>query len=692
MSESQSWPKDDGRPARIPQPPPEDLGPRSDLGRRNPAPSVPGRPVWDGQVARADQAGRDEQVVRQWPPPPASHGRQDRAPFDTSNGSVDPQVHRNGDDIFGNEGYARSRTYGKGHASAWIPADLPVIEVGQTAKVRDRATGVAVLPEPAREAAAEPKPPSARGRRTPARRVPWGLLLVLALQTCISLSLIWTNSAFGDEANYLWAGHLELSHWFGGGPTPHFNVLSGASLVYPPLGALASSIGGLAGARILSLVFMLGATALLYSIAARLFSRRAAVAAAALWAVSVSALKLGAFATYDPMATFLICLSAWLIVQASFRRRAPELAILAALAMVIGDLTAYSYAIYDVALIAFAFFQWRARLGPRRSWELQAWLFGALATLGFAIPTVMGLWSDIVAVTFTRSGSEAEVQGYVLTAQLAWEWSGLVAVLALAGAITGFAVREDKGLRAVLAVLAGSALLVPVYQLHLQTGWALDKHLSCGIWLAAMSAGYLIAKIPVPADRRGVMALAGIGALAFPVVNGWMSAYSDFETWPNATTLTAIVKPVVADAHAGGLFTGTNSNWVLDYYTSESSGTKQWGTGPQISLNAASLPPQDAWQAFYGQQLERSKFQYSVIALQFPVGVAAFGGQPSRPVLPSSSALKADLTKLTADDASLATQDALAAAVETDSHYRLVGVIDYSDNLAPGSFLIWARQ
>jgi len=685
MSESQSWPKDDGRPARIP-PPPNDV---PEPARRDPAPAVPGRLVWDGQVARADQAGRDEQAAQQWPPP-GSHGRQDRARFDTSNGSVDPQVHRNGDDIFGSEGYARSRTYGKGHASAWIPADLPVIEVGQTAKVRDRASGVAVLPEPAREAAAEPKPPPARGRRAPARRVPWGLLLVLALQAGISMSLIWTNSAFVDEANYLWVGRLELSHWFGGGPTPHFEVLSGASLVYPPLGGLASNIGGLAGARILSLLFMLGATILLYSLAARLFGRRPALAAAAVWAVSVSALKLGAFATYDPMATFLICLSAWLIGQASFRRRAPELAILAALAMVIGDLTAYSYAIYDVALIAFAFFQWRARLGPRRSWELMGWLIGALAAFGFAIPTVMGLWSDIVAVTLTRSGSQAEVQGYRLTAQLAWEWSGLVAVLAVAGAVAGFATRADRGLRAVLAVLAGSALLVPVYQLHLQTGWSLDKHLSCGVWLASMAAGYLIAKIPVPADRRGVMALAGVSAFVFPVVNGWMSAYSDFETWPNATALTAVVKPAVTGPNAGGLFTNSGINWVLDYYTASSK--KQWGTGPQLSLNAASLPPQDAWQAFYGQQLERNQFQYSVIALEFPVGVAALGGQPGRPVLPSSSALKADLVKLTADNAPLATQDALAAAVQADRHYRLVGVVDYSDNLAPGSYLIWKRQ
>jgi hypothetical protein len=594
--------------------------------------------------------------------------------------------------------YSRSRTYGKGHA----PAHGSMHGNGTAADSHDprsRERGsrepdgrVAVLPQPDPRLAAEPTQlasPAAGEHEPRRRRMPWGLILVLALQSCISLSLIWTNSAFGDEANYLWVGHLELLHWFGGAPTPHFNVLSGASLVYPPLGALASNIGGLAGARLLSLLFMLGATILLYSLTTRLFGRRAALAGSALWAVSVSALKLGAFATYDPMATFLICLSAWLIAQASFRRRAPELSVLAGLAMVIGDLTAYSYAIYDLALVAFALVMWRARLGPRRSWELQAWLIGSLAMLGFAIPTAMGLWSDIVAVTFTRSGSEAEVQGYLLTAQLAWEWSGLVAILAVAGAIAGFATRTDTRLRAVLVVLAGSALLVPVYQLHLQTGWALDKHMSCGIWLAAMSAGYLIAKVPVPADRRGVMALAGVGAFIFPVVNGWLSTYSDFETWPDATPLTAVVKPLVADRQGGGLFTGTTSNWVLDFYTASPS--KQWGTGPQLSLNSASLPPQEAWQAFYGQQLERSQYQYRVIALEYPVGTSAFGVGAGGTTVPGSSSLRAHLATLTTENPSLATLDALAAAVESDSHYQLIGVVDYSDNLAPGSYLIWKR-
>ena len=51
-------------------------------------------------------------------------------------------------------------------------------------------------------------------------------------------------------------------------PVPPFPAyFSGAPVIYPPLAALADSVGGLAGARLLSLVFMLGATALLWATA-----------------------------------------------------------------------------------------------------------------------------------------------------------------------------------------------------------------------------------------------------------------------------------------------------------------------------------------------------------------------------------------------------------------------------------------
>src|SRR2546421_224727 len=76
---------------------------------------------------------------------------------------------------------------------------------------------------------------------------------------------------------------------------------------------------GLAGARLLSLVFMLGATALLWAAAGRLYGRRAAFFAAALFAVSGPVLHLGAFATYDALSVLLVALAAWCVIRAGDR-------------------------------------------------------------------------------------------------------------------------------------------------------------------------------------------------------------------------------------------------------------------------------------------------------------------------------------------------------------------------------------
>ena len=92
-------------------------------------------------------------------------------------------------------------------------------------------------------------------------RVPgyWPLVAVLAVQMIISLRLVGANTAFQDEALYLWAGHLEWAHVLHGTPIPPFpSYFSGAPVIYPPVAALADSIGGLAGARVLSLAVHAG--------------------------------------------------------------------------------------------------------------------------------------------------------------------------------------------------------------------------------------------------------------------------------------------------------------------------------------------------------------------------------------------------------------------------------------------------
>ena len=155
--------------------------------------------------------------------------------------------------------------------------------------------------------------------------------VVLAL---LALRLVRADTAFEDEATYLWAGHLEWAHWLHGASIPPFPAyFSGAPFLYPPLGALADSIGGLTAARVLSLIFMLGATALLWDTTRRLFGARAAFFAAALFAVLGPTLHLAAFATYDALAVLFMGLAAWLVVRARQQQGATGWMIAAAVAL-----------------------------------------------------------------------------------------------------------------------------------------------------------------------------------------------------------------------------------------------------------------------------------------------------------------------------------------------------------------------
>ena len=153
----------------------------------------------------------------------------------------------------------------------------------------------------------------------------WPLLVVLATQSILTLRLVRSDTAFQDEALYLWAGHLEWANVLHGTPLPQFPAFfSGAPVIYPLLGALADSLGGLTGAR--SPVPASSCSelpTLLWATASRLFGRRAAFFAAALFAVLGPTLHLGSFATYDAMSLFLVALAAWLVVRAGDRRTPP---------------------------------------------------------------------------------------------------------------------------------------------------------------------------------------------------------------------------------------------------------------------------------------------------------------------------------------------------------------------------------
>ncbi len=307
--------------------------------------------------------------------------------------------------------------------------------------------------------------------------MPWPLLAVLAAQSGLSLRLIWSNTAYEDEALYLWTGHLEITHLLYHVPIPPLQeYLSGAPVVYPIIGAIADSYGGLAAARALSLVFMLAATTLLYLTASRLFGWRAGVAAAAVFAALGPVQALGAYATYDAMAIFLLALAAWLAV--SGRGWAAEFLLLAAaLAMAGADATKYASALWNPVIISLA------ALTPGQS-VLRSILRGLRLT-AYTMASLLVLWrlagpSYIHGVVVTTLHRQI-YQVHHSVATIVEVTADLIGVLLILGVIAfGVSFTDTVRTRILCGVVTVAALLAPLHQAQIHVTTSLNKHLAFG--------------------------------------------------------------------------------------------------------------------------------------------------------------------------------------------------------------------
>ena len=373
---------------------------------------------------------------------------------------------------------------------------------------------------------------------------------MLAVQAVLSLRLIWSNTAFQDEALYLRAGHLEWSQWLHHAPIPDFPAyFSGAPVLYPPLGALADSLGGLAAARALSLGFMLGVTSLLWATTVRLYGQRAALLAAALFATLAGTQFLGAFATFDAMALFLLSLAVWLGVRSAdceFRNRV-ILLIASGLTLAAADVVKYAATLFaPVVFIVVA-------LAARRRPPGQAWLAAILAAPGSWLAAMAAAilagghqyWLGVSTSTLDRAESDVPVATVL---QHAYVWTSLILVLAVVGAVLASR-RETRG-KFLPAVLAAAALLAPAEQAKLHTTVSLQKHVVFGAWFAAIAAGYAMARFSRVDPGRGWAAVLALPIAAATLFGSLGQAAALFKVWPDSTALISVLRPAVR-AHPG---------------------------------------------------------------------------------------------------------------------------------------------
>ena len=497
----------------------------------------------------------------------------------------------------------------------------------------------------------------------------WPLLVVLAVQAALSLRLLRADTASQSEALYLYAGHLEWAHWLHGIPVPAFpSYFSGAPVIYPPIGAAADSIGGLAGARVLSLAFMLGATILLWGAAARLFGRRAAFFAAALFAVLGTTLHLGAFATYDAMSVFLVALAAWCVIRAGAREPATGWMVAAAAALALANATAYTSLLFDplIAALALLAAPWAAGglLAARRAGTVLAATAALLAAgLGAGGGSYLGGFERTMLTRVPGSASPLSVLGQ------SWSWAGLLLVLALSGVVISWASRQGAAQAWLLAFLSAALVTGPLEQAHLHTVASLNHHVGLGAWFAAMAAGYavdrFIAAAP-PGRGRALTCAACVIALVFPAALGITQSQNFSASWPNAKAFIAIFGPL-ADHSTRPILVEDPS--VAQYYLPAGARWQRWSSTRNITLPAGTYTggPTAASVTSAGNAPVYANYiaegYFSLVALNF--------------------------TDTTALDRQI------AADLRRNHHYHIIQVVPYGMEIPPigiGDYVIWQYQ
>lgn len=277
------------------------------------------------------------------------------------------------------------------------------------------------------------------------------LLLVLLYGLLVTVFDLDYNSVFIDEAYHITMGRELLR----GDPCPGCPFATGSPRVHPTLAGIGDVIGGIYGARIMSLLFGLMLTATVYLASAILIGESLGAMAAALFMFTGQTLYLSKLATYDMTAAFFLGASFCMLVlstrAASERRRAFTIAV-GSIALLAAAMTKYLLPVFMPALGLYVLLSH----GWRR-------------TILYCVLPIAALGALYVAFEEFRPGAivGGQIETYrVVTVPLktifewAFRWIALVLLLAVFGVF-----HERHGKRAAMLIGLGS----PIILLHLVT-------------------------------------------------------------------------------------------------------------------------------------------------------------------------------------------------------------------------------
>lgn len=233
---------------------------------------------------------------------------------------------------------------------------------------------------------------------------------------------------------------------------------TGSVMIQSVLVALGDYVGGLPGARSVSIFFGLGATIIIYFITRTAFLNKYGLTAAMLFLFTPTSLYLSRLATYDIISVFFLSLSFLLILKAEKQTSTVRIdlcLLTGAIALILASITKYLAFVYVLPFIIYVF--WRNNF-------IRAFLFfffpiTAFLTL-YVLMTIVPTW-NIISGSLSGLYSEGKL-GFNVLGDRIYQWIALPCILA----VFGFFHKELPKKVCIPLVL----LSLPVVLLHLFTG------------------------------------------------------------------------------------------------------------------------------------------------------------------------------------------------------------------------------
>jgi hypothetical protein len=382
----------------------------------------------------------------------------------------------------------------------------------------------------------------------------WPLILILTMQAIISIATL-HNTAFQDEALYLYAGR-QIFHYWMGGPVPldrYAFYFSGYPDVYPVLGGVLDVIGGLELARTFSLFCMIGVNAIVYYSTQKLFQRPAAIFASAAYASLGSVLFIGRLATFDALCLFLIALATGIAYQVSASRH-PWLALMIGPLLVLSVLAKYAALLFALPVLGILVFCSIVFLGW---WRMLLRLAMAIATLVISLVVTYHFMDKLAfhAIDGSTTNRVALIEKPPLELFMhVLQMGGIVYATAFLGLVLVFL--SYQRFRLIALILFASSWLPPAYHIYKHEAVSLDKHIAFGLFFAMPLAGCALAWLSGYMQRtvssNGRYWLAGLSVVLLVFSLGLQQAQTLYASWANTSYLSYVLHTQIRDG--GGRF------------------------------------------------------------------------------------------------------------------------------------------